>query len=171
MDYQEYLQTFKESIYALIMPTVTGLFYTIVHAAITVVSLKGFISKPLAIIPPVLGIVGTVSFLLCDFIVCIVKMFAESMVFEYIIAHVGSFLVSMIGGIFFLFFFAGILIFAALNYTPELIPMREEKLEALMQKNPKKAKRILALRYEIGKLSEEYYNARIDEINGQTTLS
>ena len=61
-------------------------------------------------------------------------------------------------------FFIAVIIFAAKNYIPEIIPMSDAKLEKLVVKKPKKALDILKMRYESGKISEEEYNLRIAEI-------
>ena len=62
-------------------------------------------------------------------------------------------------------FFVAVIILAAKNYIPEIIPIKDEKLAILAAKKPKAALAILKTRYECGKLSEEDYNTRVAEIS------
>lgn len=130
-------------------------------------SLKGFVNKPLVIIPCALCIgahlivgLGFNLFLIILNVVYLITTFGTYHLANLLSQFCGF--TSSFGGI---LFWGAILIFVAKNYVPEIIPMSDANLASLIKKNPKKAKDILTMRYESGKLSEEDYNARISEID------
>lgn len=139
-------------------------------------SLKGFVNKALIIVPAIIQIAFQLlgAMVIAAFQVFTVIMGASGFVHMdelYIINSISSFIVVGICSTALVLFFIAVIILAVKNYIPEIIPMKDEKLMALAVKKPKAAHEILRNRYESGKISEEYYNARIDEINRQTTLS
>ena len=162
--------------------------FTILSAAIIIVaavllligSLKGFVNKPLVVIPctlviapnVIIGIIVGFLLTISGIIVTIDSILTNNFTmtitsFTILLSAIANVTVSLCT----IVFFIAILVFVAKNYVPEIIPMSDANFASLIKKNPEKAKDILTLRYESGKLSEEDYNARIDEINGQTTLS
>lgn len=145
---------------------------TVVSVLLLVTSLKGCINKPLANIPCVIGIVAlalnfvTVSFSLVISIITLISVGDDMAALPTLISSTATLLVSLCT----IVFFIAILVFVAKNYVPEIIPMSDANLASLIKKNPKKAKNILTVRYESGKLSEEEYNARLFEMDTPATV-
>ena len=145
--------------------------YVIIFALLTISALKGFTNKPLAIVPSAVGIVCYVlaaSFSLFTILpMVIMGLTGYTLPYGEILMTLLSLIPTSINTVAFISFFVAIIIFAAKNYIPEIIPMSDAKLERLIATKPDKARAILITRYESGKLSEEEYNARVAEIESK----
>lgn len=139
--------------------------YIIAFALLTVSSLKGFTMKPMSIVPCIVLLAGTIIMMplamFSGLITVIDALFSGHMEDYATVTAVFTLLATLLGSLVNIFLPIAVIILVAKNYVPELIPMKEEKLDALMQKKPEKALAILKMRYESGKISEEEYNARI----------
>ncbi len=150
--------------------TLTILPYIIVFLLLTVGSLKGFNSKPFMIVSSVVGICSYVFLgLLAAFsnlIIVSVALFGHgNMSYTDMISNAFLTASSLLSALAFVAFFIAVMIFAAKNYIPEIIPMSQAKLEKLIATKPAKALEILTVRYESGKLSEEEYQEQIAKID------
>lgn len=149
--------------------------YVIIFALLTISALKGFTNKPLAIVPSAVGIVCYVlaaSYSLFTILpMVIMGLTGYTLPYGDMLILLLSLIPTSINTVAFISFFVAIIIFAAKNYIPEIIPMSQAKLERLIATKPDKARAILTTRYETGKLIEEEYNSRIAEIeNREPTL-
>ena len=150
--------------------TINAIFGICIFAVVVLLligSLKGFVNKPLVVIPCAFNvgahlIVG-LGFNL--FSIILNAIYLITTFGTYHLANLFSQFCGFTSSFSGILFWGAILIFVAKNYVPEIIPMSDANLASLIKKNPEKAKNILTLRYESGKLSEEDYNARISEID------
>ena len=154
----------------LIITAVFAAPFVIIFVLLIISALKGFTNKPLAIVPSAVGIAScvlTAPLVLFSVLPMIIMMFTDSVHISYglVLTSVLNSIPTSINTVAFISFFVAIIIFAAKNYIPEIIPMSDAKLERLIATKPKKALAILTVRYESGKLSEEEYNARVAEIS------
>ena len=158
------------SLVYILVTALTILPYVIVFILLTVGSLKGFNSKPLMIAPSVAGICSYIFFsLLVAFsnlmTITVVLLGNGNMSYTDMISNAFLTASSLLSALAFVAFFIAVMIFAAKNYIPEIIPMSQAKLEKLIATKPAKALEILTVRYESGKLSEEEYQEQIAKID------
>lgn len=155
------------SLVSIFVTALTILPYVIVFILLTIGSLKGFTNKPLMIVPSAFGICSYLcasTFVTFTNVLSLITSFSTGRMIYTTVANSVSLISSILVAAAIISFFIAVIIFAAKNYIPEIIPMSDAKLEKLVVKKPKNALDILTLRYESGKISEEEYNLRIAEI-------
>lgn len=139
-------------------------------------SLKGFVNKPLVVIPCTLVIAPNVIIgVIVGFLLTISGIIAtiDNIMTNNFTMTISSFTILLSGissvtlSLCTIVFFIAILVFVAKNYVPEIIPMSDAKLAALAVKKPKAALEILKMRYETGKLTEEEYTSRVSKIESK----
>ena len=164
---------------------------------ILIAALKGFANKALTVVPAIMGIaasgISILSFAVNQFLrIAFVYDNIRDYYWEYdynyyydyyesyfnrtafyealnksVVSSALSFFTTATVFLAIIAFFVAIIILASKNNIPEIIPMSDAKLERLIATKPDKARAILKVRYESGKLTEEEYNTRVAEIESK----